>query len=466
VQTWAPHSSLVRTLITEREDAVAEIQRRISRFLGWVSITPGLDHLTDDADQLCAIMQHYGIPTHYIDFSMDPGVAGFFAADCTTAPPTGTESCIYCLNSEDLTHFWKNIESIRDDAHCQVVTVDVSNLWRLQAQKGAFLYCDYNWEIDYPMDRIIFPYTGYPSWPTQDMIYPSKKSSLEILLDQYFVVEQQSEASSVMREFIRELEKKTRRKIHHDVKPTPKDGYHRQALKVQTLKQAPGWPENRKSPWLELKDERWDGVAPAPMRVNLAAASDARDAGAKMRYAIARVLNLTPELRRRRIDWIPSGMRMSPGETQGELEHALSSLWNGMRGLPYTDDDIADAFATTVALYVSGIRKAIYNNQMAGQILGECFETEFCPVDGSTSRGYISKDSIRRAARKDLREILRDDIAAGDPKRWLNAIFNPRFLFDFDRFCRVFAREVVPSQVLTRDMVIYSPARLWIFGLP
>jgi len=33
------------------------------------------------------IAQHYGIPNHYIDFTTDPGVAGFFARTSATPSP-------------------------------------------------------------------------------------------------------------------------------------------------------------------------------------------------------------------------------------------------------------------------------------------------------------------------------------------------------------------------------------------
>lgn len=39
------------------------------------------------------------------------------------------------------------------------------------------------------MDRILFPHTGYPSYPTHDYIYPKEKSALELLLHKYIDIE-------------------------------------------------------------------------------------------------------------------------------------------------------------------------------------------------------------------------------------------------------------------------------------
>jgi len=185
VRDWKPVSSFFRILETrspEKKDAVLE---RIGLFCDWLGKTPGLEYLLqpDRVNDCYAIMQHYGIPTSYIDFTTDPSVAGYFAADTTELPREGN-ACIYCLNTDDLLSHWKALATLgeRRGAEMELVAIDVSNLWRLQAQHGLFLYCNYNWSMDYPMDRILFPYSGFPSFPTRDRIYPENKSSLEQLL--------------------------------------------------------------------------------------------------------------------------------------------------------------------------------------------------------------------------------------------------------------------------------------------
>src|SRR6185436_2754536 len=75
----------------------------------------------------------------------------------------------------------------------------------LQAQAGVFLYTNYNWELDYPMDRIVFPYTGYPAFPLKERIYPTDRSPLEQLLDQYFDVENTTFTNEMMREWLGQL---------------------------------------------------------------------------------------------------------------------------------------------------------------------------------------------------------------------------------------------------------------------
>ena len=186
VRDWPPVSSLHRLYRDGDEAAKERVSTRYGLFGKWLSKNPPLSYLLseENINQFFAVAQHYGIPTHYIDFTTDPAVAGFFAAD-TKTPPTDGMSCIYCLDMEDLLDFAESMKATgeRDGASIEAIELDVTNLWRLQAQQGVFLFSEYNWDIDYPMDRIVFPYTGYPSYPSQDYIYPKEKSALEHLLD-------------------------------------------------------------------------------------------------------------------------------------------------------------------------------------------------------------------------------------------------------------------------------------------
>ena len=162
VLDWPPVSSLYRVLESGDSEKKEKSARREEMFSNWVGKIPELRYLQalEHVHDAFAIMQHYGIPTYYIDFTTDPGVAGFFAAD-TASPPTEGKSCIYCLNADDLMSLWDSIKDLdfRKGCSVELVEIDVRNLWRLQAQQGVFLLSNYNWNIDYPMDRILFPYT-------------------------------------------------------------------------------------------------------------------------------------------------------------------------------------------------------------------------------------------------------------------------------------------------------------------
>jgi hypothetical protein len=45
-------------------------------------------------------------------------------------------------------------------------------------------------------------------------------------------------------------------------------------------------------------------------------------------------------------------------------------------------------------------------------------------------------------------------------------IYNPRLLFVFEEFVRLFASEVIPAQVaIRRPLVLFNPAKLLTFGM-
>jgi hypothetical protein len=169
------------------------IKETLQRFLTWLHKTPLLTDLQKDenVNKLFAILQHYGVPTCYIDFTTEPSVAGFFASDCKEPPESTHQSVIYCLNTNDLISFYKEIKHVGSMKNyvVELISVDVDNLWRLQAQHGCFLYVNHDWTSLYDMDRIVFPWTGLPSFPSKNEIYPEHKSDLEQLLDQYFFSE-------------------------------------------------------------------------------------------------------------------------------------------------------------------------------------------------------------------------------------------------------------------------------------
>src|SRR4051812_32025643 len=82
---------LTPTLFRLSDDARAEAEEQAHRFHDWVKSTAGLEAIAADVDAVLAVAQHYGLPTTFLDFSTDPGVAGFFATSGATA---GDEACI------------------------------------------------------------------------------------------------------------------------------------------------------------------------------------------------------------------------------------------------------------------------------------------------------------------------------------------------------------------------------------
>lgn len=470
-RAWPPVSSLYRLYQRQNPDEDARYQARLDLFCEWLADTDELRHLLEEAHahECYAVLQHYGVPTHYIDFTTEPGIAAFFAADVKSSPPEPGESVIYCLDSADLTEFWETMVDVqaRPEATIELVTPNVDHLWRLQAQRGVFVSADYNWEIDYPLDRIVFPASGPPAYPTVEQIYPLHKSPLEQMLDRYFDIEQRAFGRKAVREILDEL-KRGGARISWIRQPTPEGNFHPAAFED---------PASLRTLWTDLETAPWRQPAPVTKwtsgttleRLRLGPAMSSRDVGQTGAYGVRQALRLNPQLRERTVDW---ALADAPGElTTDDASAALRLVWNGMRHLPFTDEDLAGAMGTTCMLLMQpGRTSASVDAQLSAvrSVLPSPIRVEFAVDDGSYSVGYVSEESLRQIVRPDFAALLNagERWRAAEVRQVLMLMYNPRLLFSFPAFACLFAREVIPTQVASgRSPVLCNPAQLTTFGL-
>jgi len=461
VHQWPPYSSAYRV---DDEERRALADRRMNLFLQWVTGTPELQHLMSDHAALAAVAQHYGIPTHQIDFTTEPGVAGFFAADGDGPPDGDAEPCIYCVNTDDLMEVWEMMKEGREGGILELVTIDVSNLWRLEAQRGVFLFCNYNWDVDYPMDRILFPPSGYPSWPTKEDIYPPQKSPLEALLDQYFDLEQKVMGSEWLRKMVNEMQQQGAN-VHWLHDETPDNCYHPDATKTGELPVLASWAPEALKDWNPFNVERMETTIAAPVTLKVKPDASVLEAARAVSYGAGQVLNTKRNARQTTFTWQFQELT-PPDRTKVEtLSNALQNICDGMRRLPYTNQEIATACGTTTRLGFS-VDPSL---EVVERVLEDCFQVEFAANDNSSSRGYIQRETLRSALRSDLAEYASEQLLSnmnGDVKWVLQGIFSPSRLLEFDALRAMFVNELIPTQVLSRKLVLYSPARLLTFGLP
>jgi len=443
---------------------------RFIRFHQWLAITPGLEELSKDLGAAFAIAQHYGLPTHFLDFTTDPAVAGFFAAD-GDPPAVNTRSCIFCLDTADLVDLWGTVSAVLAEqgeelAPIDLVLPDVANLWRLQSQSGTFLFVPTNWEVHYPMDRIEFPYTGYPSFPTKRDIYPDRKSQLEILLDQFFDNERKLTSNKQMREFVEDLAKTNSNVSVHRTTSYPL-GYVPQYVASDRLEPHGSWAAI--DDWLALSNEHhstvWRRDAPIAVDFSLLPPDLAR----RFANGARRAMDRDPSLRKHSVTWRIDGTSLPT--LRPSLADGLSALWDGLRSLPFTNVEVSQALGTWLALYALDYDLAKDRSEqkrIVAQLLGPPIRIEFGAADGSSSIGYASIADLRSALRPDLAAILADDYKSriGDLEFLLQVVKSPRFLFNFRLLTTVFATQIAPSQMTRAAPFFFSPARLSILGLP
>lgn len=472
VQDRPPLSSLYRVQHSGDHNKEARETRRLGMFFEWMRKVPELQYLIEPERTHClfAIIQHYGIATHYIDFTTDPAVAGFFAAD-TTTPPSDGQSCIYCLNTDDLMELWDVLRNLdfRKEASIELVEINVDNLWRLQAQRGVFLFANYNWQIDYPMDRIVFPYSGYPSYPARERIYPQHKSPLEQLLDQYFSLERSVFGNEHLREMLTTL-KEHGVKVGDSERTSFPEGFYKKAfIDPSRIRSLESWSPDSIGSWDLTSLEDYHESAGPTIRLKLNPQAGVEEIRKSVTFGVKQLLRAERAVRSKTIDWSFTGLPNSL--SQDELDDTLRPVWNGMRRLPYSDEEIAAACGSVVALLMAGLQRERSREgliQRFSECFGESIRVEFANLDGSSSRGLAALESLRRALRTDLAELLVPEFKEYANSRELFVIiYNPRLMFEFEEFKGMFAREVIPAQAVEkREPIVFNPTRLETFGLP
>jgi hypothetical protein len=428
-RNWKPIPTMVRLTKSERKVAL----ERLKRFCYWLIKTPGLASLRKDPTDGIAIAQHYGLPTPFLDFTTNPGVAGYFA--CTEKPSKTEPACIYCLNTRDLLEIWGMMRKVLPHyPELKLIKVKVPNLWRLEAQQGVFVDCLTNWTAQYPMDRIEFPASRPPPFPTKDQIYPARKSQLEMLLDHYLEAEAISEFGELMK------------KEFPDALVTevcgPKDGYFAEYFGEHGLPPLPDWGKTRLKKWQKVPAEDYRKTATGEIPLRLKLKAEAKELGDAAAYGVRRALETDPKLRKQAVRWVlqPSG------QLPRKLTAALEKLWNGVRRQPYSNDQIAAAVGFCFRLFRSGFmdtdrpeeRKTVFET-----CAGLSIRVEFSSWEGNPVRAFVAIDSLLLAVRPDIADYLLPKYRqhAGQIAPLLQFCSNQRRLFRFERFADFFIRK-------------------------
>jgi len=459
---WRVVSSFCRRSKSEGEHALEQFRR----FIGWMKNTPGLEAIATLTDEPLAIAQHYGIPTNFVDFTTDPLVAAFFAAH-GDRPNDCTHGTIICLNTDDLQRFWQPMPA--RFPRPEFLKLSVSNLWRLEAQHGVFLFLPYDdVEKFYDFDRIVFSHSDgdINALPLRsEDVCPTRKSELELLLDQFFMNEQLIVGT-------REVRKMKGFKYHtlpNRANPWDPD------VMAAPIPIHTSWSSI--SAWITPREESYSRAYPDIMILDLKLNSTTNEEAEIVQEAFRLILGFiraNRDARNTAVRWQVDERIAGPGRDKGGLEQALGALYDGLRRLPYTDDEVSAGMANCIALYRRGLQDHRHEPQkqakIASEFIGDSVRVEFGAKDGSYSRGYVSSVELLAAVRNDIAQYIKPQWRGmcADVSALVLAVQAPQYLFDFRRLAALFARQIAPCQVLTRidSAMFFSPARLSAFGLP
>jgi hypothetical protein len=461
-EDWPLISSLVRLDDKAQNDAVA----MLGRFASWIKSTPGLEDIAPNQDAIKAIAQHHGIPTNFIDFTLEPRVAGFFASENPSNDPEEMPNCILCLDTHELEEHgrfftWEGIPPP------EFLKLDVPNLWRLEAQSGVFLFCPYtNLESRFHLDRIIFPYTGQLSLPSHDDIYPKRKSSLEILLDQFFMLERLMKGSNWIRNSVSAkvltIEEKDEKWSHDIIKIEPP--------------LLPSWSPELIKKWIYTPSEK---IAVASTDIEIVIDLNiSQSPTSNFKYMFQQIQQKISSLsdpKEKLINWRINANSLDQ-LSKDYLEKSIKRTWDGLRILPY---DLSDIFIGLSNCVVIGVLLRTISKpdgyrlwmECANLRFGKSIEVAFGANDDSYGRGYVSQASLLSCIRDDFISFVTPKFQGqidGNIYRILQVIQAPDRLFDFNKLVKIFAQAIVPTQILIREgeAIFFSPARLTSFGLP
>ncbi|MBX8508943.1 FRG domain-containing protein [Pseudomonas cichorii] len=467
VRDWEPSSSLERKLL-QGADAKPQLDAKLNRFLSWVVDQPALAYLAQDkhVNSLFAVLQHYGFPTAYIDFSTEPAIAGFFASDTSSPPDEPGRSVIYCLNTADLEEFYEFMPPSDEGVAliAEPVTVNVPNLWRLQSQHGHFLFTNHSWYRFYDMDRIVFPWSGTPAFPPREQIYSEHKSALEQLLDSYFFKERRLENEATFRAIAEAQGKKS---IFRHVQFEKPRNYERKFF-VSPLNITEHWSDQALKQWRIHPNENFHSTVGRQITLTLRNGATAPSTADQVRHSIRSALSSQPELRVQAVEWSFIGLPDDVDETL--FRSATRQAWNGMRSLPYTNEDIAYSISALTILCSlpdchSFDARRVYKAFKTWS--PDAIYVEFGYPGDPYSRAYCSDSGLLKALDPAWISNLKDPGSVVSMADAFRKTHDPRLMFDFTQLSSIFAHEIIPSQLaMKRPLVLYNPADLEVLGLP
>src|SRR6185312_8856515 len=206
------------------------------------------------------------------------------------------------------------------------IELTVPNLWRLEAQRGCFLFCPFSdFESFYPVDRIVFPRTSTTRIPPVDRIYPLNKSPLEVLLDQFFQKKAISEANEEWLPLMTGV-------IHH---ASETGGYDPNDFTDDALNVLPSWAPSQIRDWIAVPHQRYSAtVGENVLELDVPVLATPQLISTAVFRIILHTVYDNPPLRRETMRFVIKAPEYRAPQAIADLEELLPRLWDGLRSLP------------------------------------------------------------------------------------------------------------------------------------
>lgn len=406
-----------------------------------------------EIDSYFAIAQHYGIPTNYIDFTESVEVAFYFATN-SKSNKLGEECSIICLNENDFEELIEFIKILFDKENVvrpYISRIKVENLWRLESQKGCFLFTPYGViEHFYHFDRITFPFAKQFEEISMKDIYPERKSELEIILDHFFDTEERIEGQKRLQKFAKELNLPiTTLPKYNQYEILEKKEIHKSWYSYSYRK----WKHSFSEKWKSSKNEKYVNLS---FLLKISKEEFIKDVKSKLtkEFEIKKIdrktplnfeLLILPKLSKKNSKIIATNCR---------------NIWDGTKNLPYSIDDIFTILSTYLFLEFKDKLKHEYTEQVLLEMTNKY---------GSRVRFETDKLNIPNYFREDINDVVLKSKPRPIPSELLLHINKARYVFDFNKLINFFKIEAIANQAFYNrenkyPVIFYTPVQIDILG--
>lgn len=439
--------------MARNHETTSEVKDKLIRLFQFFQDNPKLKPYSENIDWFYAVAQHYGLPTSYIDFSTDPDVAAFFATNDSMKNASGEEAAIICLNESDFNETMEMASILfqKDKVLTPYIfRANVSNLWRLQAQKGCFLFTPYSniEDFHYDFDRILFPFDQPFTGIKRKDIYPHNQSELEILLQQYFNTEERLTGYKRLKQFAKDMDLKIHSTAPLDFTQTLSEITVHKSWSSSTINK---WTFSLKEPWKETST-----VIRLRLRPQLELSlSKQVDGMVKQLLDLHQKKNI---VRKMFLEFYFIGDLSVQRKKNRAIHKVLKLLWEGLRGLPYGITDILRILAKYIVLELNSS-----NNHKPVSLSGhELIPLEMTNPYGSITRGFASSCKLKEAFREDIDEIVLQKFKGFKGPELLLRVNDPKLVFNFDRLTKLFVEELISYQAiynsdLKHPIIFFNP---------
>jgi FRG domain len=447
------------------------VEKKLNEFANWVHRTPDLKSLHGNENALIAVAQHYGLKTTFLDFSRSPKIAGFFATDGGKSGDTGT---LICVNKQRFNESWEDINRsyFEDEGRLltEIIDIDVNNLWRLHAQQGEFLRCNVDSNVLEMFSfflHIHFPQESRTKVLPKEKIYPIEKSHLEVLLDQYFLIDSYPERFKKMEEMFQASITVSEESLKSEVM-----GYF-SAKKI---------PENHES-WSQLMAKQWmvepkenylEQKVVESAQLIVPTISDMSSLETTIEGQLANIIEYCEPTARPNIKWSVvneagnelffTGEGVTADRTNEFVEFSVAemvnSIYAGMRYLPYN----AKQITRVIVRYFIMLFFSPYD------VIEDCEGVEFSGGE-VRGRGFASRSRIIGALRSDFfQRINSRKLDSKGKMEFRDTLFAARFVrssYSFEGFIELFVEDLIPTQAalaIEKLVIGVNPLRIDVLG--